>query len=93
MTEKNLTVLKFSLDVKPNPFTKHTTVHYTVPISGKISLKLYNSIGRLIEIVNDIYLNAGIYTSTLSTKSLAKGIYFLKYEDNTNQKEIKLIVE
>jgi hypothetical protein len=93
MTENNMPFIKFSLDVRPNPFTKHTTIRYTVPISGKVTLKLYNVTGRLIETFNDNYLNAGVYTTTLSTKTLAKGIYFLRYNDNTNQKDLKLIVQ
>jgi len=81
------------LDVTPNPFAKLTTIHYTVPVSGKVSLKLYNATGRLIKTLNNSYHNAGTYTVNLSAKNFAKGIYFLRYNDNTNQKEIKLIVE
>jgi len=82
-----------TISIVPNPLTKHATIRYTVPISGKVTVKLYNATGKLVEILNDNYLNAGIYTTTLSTKNLAKGIYFLRYNDNTNQKEIKLIVQ
>jgi hypothetical protein len=60
---------------------------------SKITLKLYNITGRLIEVLNDGFLNTGIYTVNLSAKNLAKGIYFLQYNENTNQKEIKLIIE
>jgi hypothetical protein len=35
----------------------------------------------------------GTYTNNLSANSFAKDVYFLRYNDNTNQKEIKLIVE
>jgi hypothetical protein len=88
-----LTTQNSQLNVTPNPFAKLTTVRYNVPVSGKVSLKLYNATGRLIEVLNDKYLNAGVYTTTLSTKNLTKGIYFLRYSDNTNRKEIKLIVQ
>jgi len=92
MAEKT-TLVKFSIDVSPNPFTKLTTIRYTVPISGKVTLKLYNATGRLVETLVNDNLNAGIYTANLSSKNIAKGVYFLRYSDNTNQKEIKLIVE
>jgi hypothetical protein len=85
--------LDFSFKVTPNPFTKLTTIRYTVPISGRVTIKLYNAIGRLVETMNDGYLNAGTYTINLSAKNLAKGIYFLKYETNTNRAELKLIVQ
>jgi hypothetical protein len=41
--------------------------------------------------VYDGYINAGTYTTTLS--NVNSGIYFLRYEDKTNQAEIKLIVQ
>jgi len=62
-------------------------------VSSKITLKLYNITGRLIEVLNDGFINTGIYTVNLSAKNFAKGIYFLQYNENTNQKEIKLIIE
>ena len=81
------------LDLTPNPFTKLTTIHYTVPVSGKVSVKLYNTTGRLIETLVNDNLIAGTYTVNFSSKNFANGVYFLRYSDNTNQKEIKLIVE
>jgi hypothetical protein len=88
-TQSNAAISNFS--ITPNPFSKLTTIRYTVPISGKVSLKLYNSTGRLIETLVNTNLDAGSYTSTLST--IAKGVYFLKYESNTNKTEVKLIVQ
>jgi hypothetical protein len=82
-----------SVDISPNPFSKLTTIRYTVPVSGKVSIKLYNATGNIIKTVIDEYLNAGIYTTRLSANTLAKGIYFLKYSDATNSSEIKLIVK
>ena len=87
--QTNAAISNFS--ITPNPFSKLTTIRYTVPISGKVSLKLYNSTGRLIETLVNTNLDAGSYTSTLST--IAKGVYFLKYESNTNKTEVKLIVQ
>ncbi|MEO0092079.1 MAG: T9SS type A sorting domain-containing protein [candidate division WOR-3 bacterium] len=93
MTSEITTKLTFKFDVTPNPFTKLTTIRYTVPVSGKVSIKLYNATGRLIETITDGNLNAGSYTATLNAKNLTQGIYFLKYEDATNRAEIKLIVQ
>ncbi len=92
-TEKTTRTYTFKFDVTPNPFTKLTTIRYTVPVSGKVSIKLYNATGRLIETITDGNLNAGSYTATLNAKNLTQGIYFLKYEDATNRAEIKLIVQ
>jgi hypothetical protein len=92
MTE-NMTNPKHTFKISSNPFTKIVALNYTVTISGKVSIKLYNTTGRLIETVNDGYLNTGTYTIRLSTDNIAKGLYFLKYSDATNTSEIKLIVQ
>ena len=83
----------FNFDISPNPFNKLTTIHYTVPISGKVSVKLYNASGRLIKTLVHDNLNAGTYAMNLSADKLAKGVYFVKYESDTNKSEVKLIVQ
>jgi len=92
-SENNLTVTKPSIEISPNPFTKLTTIQYTVPVSGKVTLKLYSANGRLIETVNNNYLSAGTYTTNLSATNLAKGIYFLRYETAENRTELKLVMQ
>jgi len=91
-----------SLDVTPNPFTKLTTIRYTVPVAGKVSLKLYNATGRLVKTLIEGHINAGSYTLTLnlfqgeirnSKFEIPAGIYFLKYRTASETKELKLIVE
>jgi hypothetical protein len=93
MIDKVTTTHNFSFDATPNPFNKLTTIRYTVPISGKVSVKLYNATGRLIETLINDNLNAGTYSMKLSANKLAKGIYFVKYESSTNKSEVKLIVQ
>jgi M6 family metalloprotease-like protein len=93
MSDQTFAGNKPIIDVIPNPFTNLTTIHYTVPVTGRTSLKLYNVAGILIEIITDEYLNAGTYTTTLSAKNLAQGIYFVRYENMTNRTEVKLIIQ
>jgi hypothetical protein len=93
MVEKTNLTNVFSFNVAPNPFNRTTIIRYTVPVAGKVSVKLYNTSGRVIETVNNSYLNQGNYTTTLNASTLASGVYFLRYEDQSNRAEIKLIVE
>ncbi|MEO0092432.1 MAG: T9SS type A sorting domain-containing protein, partial [candidate division WOR-3 bacterium] len=79
--------------VAPNPFIYRTTVRYAVPISGRVSLKLYDINGREVLTLKDGYVNAGIYTTELSTKYLSKGIYFLRYENMSNRLQTKIVVQ
>ncbi len=86
---------RYSLTAEPNPFTKHTTIRYTVPIAGKVSIKLYNATGRLIETLVNDNLNAGTYTLKIENwkSKISKGVYFLKYESDTDKSVLKLIVQ
>jgi hypothetical protein len=88
-TTTSETTTKLNLNLTVNSFTR--TINYTIQTAGKVSLKLYNATGRLVKTVYDGYINAGTYTTTLS--NVNSGIYFLRYEDKTNQAEIKLIVQ
>ena len=92
-TQSNVAISNFS--ITPNPFTNFTTIRYTVPVSGTVTLKLYNTSGRLIETLLDDYRNSGSYSLEIrnSTLEIPRGLYFVKYESNTNKSEIKLIVQ
>jgi Secretion system C-terminal sorting domain len=81
--------------IYPNPFTKQAMIRYNVPVAGRVTLKLYNTVGQMINTLVDEYQNIGSYTLCIDNCKLgiAKGVYFLKYETTTNSKEIKLIVE
>jgi len=93
MVEHTTTATNFNFDITPNPFTTSATIRYTVPVSGRVSIKLYNAIGNVVATVTNEYQNAGTYTTRLSANTLAKGVYFLKYSDATNTSELKLIVQ
>ncbi|MEO0076205.1 MAG: M6 family metalloprotease domain-containing protein [candidate division WOR-3 bacterium] len=82
--------LTFMLRVIPNPFNKLTTINYTVPNAENVTIKLYNASGRLIRTLVNEYLSAGFYKITLT--NIASGVYFLRYQSETNKSEAKLIV-
>jgi YVTN family beta-propeller protein len=81
------------LSATPNPIKRNTQIRYSVLVAGKISIKLYNSSGRLVENLLDNIMIAGNYTLNLNANSLAKGVYFLKYEANNVKSELKLIIQ
>jgi len=91
--EKTTTIYNFNLSVSANPFRKTTTINYTVPVNGKVKIKLFNASGRLVETLVNDNLSAGKYTINLSANKLSSGVYFVKYESNTNNSELKLIVQ
>ncbi|MBS4016292.1 MAG: T9SS type A sorting domain-containing protein, partial [Candidatus Latescibacteria bacterium] len=93
MTENINNIYNFSVNVTPNPITRTAIINYSLPVTGKALLKLYNSSGRLVETLLDNTMTAGTYSMNLNATKLAKGVYFLKYEANHEKSEIKLIIQ
>jgi photosystem II stability/assembly factor-like uncharacterized protein len=59
----------------PNPFNPATVISFSLPERMRISLKVYDILGRLVEILTDCIMNAGIHKITFDGKKLASGIY------------------
>lgn len=67
----------------PNPFNPETKINYDLPVSGHVSLKIYDLVGKeVMTLVNEIQ-NAGRYSATFSGVNLASGMYFYKITAGT----------
>ncbi|MCX6229930.1 MAG: T9SS type A sorting domain-containing protein, partial [Bacteroidetes bacterium] len=75
---------KFAFSNHPNPFKEFTTFDYTLPYDGKVSLEIYDIIGKKITLIIDETQTAGSHTFTLDTKVFKAGFYTctLKLENN-----------
>lgn len=64
----------------PNPFNSSTTIKYSIPETGFVTLKIYNLLGKeLTTIINKVQ-NAGTYYLTIDCKDLPSGIYFYQLQ-------------
>jgi hypothetical protein len=59
----------------PNPFNPSTRIDYSVPQASKVSLKVYDMLGREVASLVDEYKEIGTYTVTFDASNLAGGIY------------------
>jgi photosystem II stability/assembly factor-like uncharacterized protein len=77
----------------PNPFNPSTTIKYSVPTAGNVSVKIYNSIGSEIMTVVNKNHTPGNYVETVDMGGLSSGIYFyiLKSGDFSETKKMMLI--
>ena len=72
----------------PNPFNAMTHIEYYVEHSGKVKIILYDIQGRIVQIIENGYKNAGFHKTTIDGDKLSSGIYF--YQIITNEySEIK----
>lgn len=85
---------KFELQQNyPNPFNPVTKITYSIPTSGKASLKIYDFLGREIRTLVDEFQNSGSYTVEFEANNLSSGIYFyaLKMGQFSEQKKMMLM--
>jgi hypothetical protein len=77
----------------PNPFNPNTTIKFSIPHSGFVSLRIFNSVGQEISHLVSEYLSAGIYTVRWSAYGFASGVYFYKIitGDFTETKKLILL--
>ncbi len=64
----------------PNPFNPETNIKFDLPVSGDISLKVYNQLGKEVAELSNGYRTAGSYDVSFNADKygLASGVYFYK---------------
>ena len=69
----------FTVNVSPNPTTEWAKVLYQLPADSKVSIKLYNQLGELVQtIANELNQTQGFYEFNINTQSLNSGTYYLQ---------------
>ncbi|MDP2303938.1 MAG: T9SS type A sorting domain-containing protein [Ignavibacteria bacterium] len=64
----------------PNPFNPETVINYQLPVSGNVSLKVFDMLGREVAtIVNEVQ-KAGTYDVSFNGKDLTSGVYFFRLQ-------------
>jgi len=67
----------FSLEQNyPNPFNPNTVISYQLPLTGNVSLKIYDILGSEIEALVNEEKPAGTYEVTWYAEQLPSGVYF-----------------
>jgi hypothetical protein len=77
--------LKFSLENYPNPFNPTTTIFYTQPQAGSVSLEIFNIKGQKVRTLVNSHQASGSYQAVWNGRDdagrqAASGIYFYKLQ-------------
>ncbi len=62
----------------PNPFNPTTTIQYSIPKQGIVSLKVYDLLGQEMATLVNNEQDAGNYTVDFDASKLASGVYIYK---------------
>jgi flagellar hook assembly protein FlgD len=78
----------------PNPFNPITTIKFDIPsvqTRGNMSVRIYDSTGRLIEILIDEELEPGKHTVQWNATGFSSGVYFVRFQSDNYSQTKKLI--
>jgi hypothetical protein len=77
----------------PNPFNPVTKIDFSIPKQGFVNLRVYDLLGREVEVLVSKEMSAGNYTFNYNASSLSSGTYFYKLDVNgfTEIKKMTLV--
>lgn len=76
----------------PNPFNPVTNISFSVPVSGLVSLTVFDITGRNISTPVSSSLSAGSYTVDIDASLLPSGTYFYKFTAGSFTETKKMIL-
>jgi hypothetical protein len=92
-TEVTISIPKvLTLANYPNPFNPSTVISYSLPVTGSVSLKVYDVVGREVATLVNETKNAGSYTVIFEASKLSSGVYFSRLENNGSAQIKKLVL-
>jgi len=86
--------LKFSLEQNyPNPFNPSTTISYSIPADGYVTIKVYDILGNEVVSLVDEQKQDGTFEIHFNATTLSSGVYYytLKAGEFTSTKKLVLM--
>jgi hypothetical protein len=77
----------------PNPFNPSTTIRFGIPEASKVSLKIYDVLGREVATIVDKDVQPGYYAIPFNGANLASGAYFYRIIATRSTDQSKTFVE
>jgi hypothetical protein len=84
-----------TITVSPNPFSNTTNLSYNLTENSKITISLFDVLGKEIVIYNNSNQTSGKHDLTINSAELqlAKGMYFVKLKTNKDLKTLKVVLK
>ncbi len=84
----------FSLEQNyPNPFNPETNISFSIPASGKVTLEVWDIMGRKVKTLIDSNLTMGEHSINFNATNLSSGMYLyrLQYENQVSIRKMTVI--
>ncbi|MDP4195192.1 MAG: T9SS type A sorting domain-containing protein [Bacteroidota bacterium] len=76
----------------PNPFNPTTTIEYSIPQSGMVSLRIYNLLGQEVAQLVNQFQQSGSYKASFNANSLPSGVYLYKLNSGSYNSVKKMLL-
>ena len=80
------------IEAFPNPFNPATELTYTIPLSGEVTLTIYDIQGREVSTLLNGFQPAGSHKITFDAEDLPSGIYFARLSTANGQTKTQKLV-
>jgi len=92
LTGENEINVNNSVQIYPNPFTETAYVSFSTSQTEKVSVNVYNSIGKLVYTLKNKDYSAGTHTISIDGSELNNGMYFVNLKIGENSYKQKLVL-
>jgi len=77
----------------PNPFASRTTIDYALPQAARVTITVYDAVGRQVAVLVDKDLTSGFHTAEWDTRGLASGVYLYRIQagDYTKTRKMSIV--
>jgi hypothetical protein len=80
------------LSAYPNPFNSTTSIQYSVPLSGRVTVNLWDMNGREVTTLCDGQTSPGVHHIQWNAQAYASGIYFCQVLAGNQRSEMKKLL-
>jgi len=74
----------------PNPFNPTTTINFTIPKAGNVTMDVYNVAGQKVAALANGYMNAGTHSVVWNAAGFSAGVYFYTVKTGEFSKTMKM---
>jgi len=77
----------------PNPFNPVTTIAYSVPNDGAVTLTVFDLLGREVSVLFSGYARAGHHTASFDASHLSSGVYLYRLTNGSFSAARKMVLQ
>jgi len=74
----------------PNPFNPTTSINFTLPVDGNVSVEVFNVAGQKVDTLVNGHMNAGQHNVVWEASGFSNGVYFYTVKSGEFAKTMKM---